>query len=356
MNPIRVALVGCGAIAQNGYLPALALVSGIRCSWLVDTQKGLAEKLAEQWGISGATDDYQSVLGSIDAAILAVPNHLHAPMTLQALARKIAVLCEKPLCRTKEEALRMVQAAHDVKVPLIVGMTLRQYPGLQHIQSKFPWATLGEVREVRASFGFPLDWPLASPYLFDREKVGGGVLIAEAIHLIDALFWMLSLVSASVEEYWDDGETGVESEARGRLALRLPHGRGQVPCFLEASRVRRLANRIEVVGEKASLVIPLSITDTPQIHEAGNIRPALDFLGRAPSGTQCFATQLECFVSRIRGEQADCADGQSQVRVLELIESCYALRKPLVYAWQAYRPWGEDREAVQPIGNIGSPR
>lgn len=341
MNPIRIALIGCGAIAQNGYLPALALVPELRCCGLVDVQRGLAEGLAQRWGIPKATDEYRAVLGDVEAVILAVPNHLHAPMAMEAFGLQKAVLCEKPVGRTTEEVRTMVDAARRAGVPLVAGMTLRQYPGLRQVQRKFPWEALGRVREIRASFGYPLAWPLSSPYLFDREKVGGGVLLAEAIHLVDALFWILSLAEVSVEEYWDDGETGVESEAKARLSCRLPRGMGQARCLLEASRVRQLANNIQVVGEKASLLMPLSSTIPPEIHEGGNVRPALERPVAHLSGTQCFVEQLKTFAARIRGMDADCADGESQIRVLALIESCYAARKPLTFPWQEYRPWPE---------------
>ena len=85
MNPVSVALIGCGAIAQNGYLPALSLVDEVRCLWLIDAQRGLAQGLANRWKIPHAGEDFGVVLerGDVEAVILAVPNHLHCSMTLE---------------------------------------------------------------------------------------------------------------------------------------------------------------------------------------------------------------------------------------------------------------------------------
>lgn len=339
MDPIRIALIGCGAIAQNGYLPALPFVPEVRCEWLVEYKKGLAEIHAQRWGIPHVTEDYGLALEGVEAVILTVPNDLHAPMTLEALRRKRAVLCEKPLGISKQEAIEMVDSSRRAGVALVAGMTMRQFPGLQAIRHRFPWAALGGIREIRASFGFPLDWPLATPYLFERKRVGGGVLIAEAIHLVDALFWVLCANRISVENYVDDGESGVESEGRARLRVELPDGRGTVGCTVEVSRVRRLGNCIEVVGDRAMLRIPLSPIDLPLLQTDDTVRAAVD-TGEIPQNRPpVFVQQLKSFAAKVRGGDGECADGESQIRVLELIEACYRLRTPLWFPWQNYRRW-----------------
>ena len=350
MDRIRIALVGCGAVAQNGYLPALSLVPEVCCVGLVDVQKESAEALAGQWGIPKATNDYSAILEEVDAVLLAVPNHLHAPMTLEALGRKRAVMCEKPLGRTKKEVQSMVDAALRAGVPLVAGMTFRQYPPLQQIRRRFPWELLGRVNKVVASFGYPLEWPLESAYLFDRAKVGGGVLLAEAVHMVDALFWVLSLTDASVAEYWDDGESGVEAEARAHLWLQLPAQQERVPCELQASRVRRLDNNLQVIGEKATLVIPLSSTDVSELHDERGVSYVLERPSAPQNGALPFAMQLKKFAERIQGLQSDCADGNSQIRVLELIESCYASRKSLNFPWEVHQRWPKENS-----GSMGEP-
>ena len=73
----------------------------------------MAQRLAKTWKIPGATDDWKRVLPDVDGIVLAVPNHLHHPMTVEALRRRKAVLCEKPLGRTAEEVRQMVAAASE---------------------------------------------------------------------------------------------------------------------------------------------------------------------------------------------------------------------------------------------------
>ena len=222
MKPLELALVGCGAIAQAGYLPALARVPEARCLWLVDLRRPLAKRLARRWRIPHVATDLGAVLDRVEAVILAVPNHLHAPMGLLALERGRAVLCEKPLGRTAAEVRGMVAASRKAGAALAAGMIFRQYPGLQAIRGARVQDMLGRVREIRARYGTPLDWPLMSPDFFAREQAGGGALLDLGVHVLDALLWLFSPQGASVLEYEDDGESRVEAEARARLGLLPP--------------------------------------------------------------------------------------------------------------------------------------
>jgi len=339
IRPVPIAIVGCGAISQRGYLPALQHVAEVQCLWLVDANRPLAESLARQFGIPMATDDYSRALEQVEAVILAVPNHLHAQMALAALKRKRAVLCEKPIGRTAREVQEMVAASESTGVPLVAAMIFRQYGGLQQIHSSFPWHTLGTIREIRASYGCRLDWPVSNPAFFDQDTTGGGVLLDLGVHLVDSLFWILSVHEVSVTAYYDDGESGMESEVKASMTVRMPGVPDSIPCFLEVSRLRRLKNCIQVMGSIATLHVPLSSTDVPRIENAADLRPALPKTAPTRSETDCFAEQIRAFCRKVRGLDATCVTADSQVFVHKTIASCYAIRKPLAFSWQKYEPW-----------------
>src|SRR5690349_7757754 len=74
--------------------------------------KGLMEQVGGAWG-----SDWRRAVErkDVDAIIVCTPPHLHAEMTIAALLAGKHVLCEKPLCRTLEEAEAMVAAARAVK-------------------------------------------------------------------------------------------------------------------------------------------------------------------------------------------------------------------------------------------------
>ncbi|MDA2934463.1 Gfo/Idh/MocA family oxidoreductase [Acidobacteria bacterium AH-259-D05] len=337
---LDMALVGCGAISQTGYLPALSSLSEVRCRCLVDANKSLADKLAKRWSIPESTNDLEFALERVDAVILAVPNHLHAPLSLAALARGKGVLCEKPLARTSDEVHQMVEAARQAGVPLAAAMILRQYSSLRYLQHFFPWEDLGEVREIRGCYGIPLNWPVSNLNLFDPEKSGGGVLIDVGVHLLDALFWTLSIENVEVLEYADDNAGGVEAEARGRLLIKLPSAAEAVPCAFEVSRLTRLSNCLDILGEKASLRVPLLPGEMSVIFEAEGSSRVLKSGEEHVTWKDCFGEQIRSFSALLRGEASTLATGESQIPVLETVEACYARRTPFRLPWQEYVLWG----------------
>ena len=341
MTPVEFALVGCGGIAENGYLPALSLVDEARCVALVDVRRAHAERLARRWGIATATDRFPEALEAAEAVVLAVPNHLHVPLSLEALERGRAVLCEKPLGRNVAEVERLVDAARRAGAPLVAGLQIRQYPTLRALREALPWDRLGPIREARASYGFTMNWPAATAHAFDRAKAGGGVLLDQGVHLLDAVCWVLSLSKVAVRDYADDGASGMEAEAHGVLEADLPEGRGRIALAFELSRLVRLPNGVELRGERATLRIPLSDQRPPILEEDGVERPALGAPPASRAPAQSFADQLTAFARRVRGLPSNAADGTSQLEVLGLIDACYRMRRPLTRPWRDYAPWPE---------------
>ena len=65
------------------------------------------------------------MLPHVDAITVAVPNHLHAPMCLQAIEARKPVLVEKPLCIRKSELAELESAFENLDVPVRLGFRLR---------------------------------------------------------------------------------------------------------------------------------------------------------------------------------------------------------------------------------------
>lgn len=104
-NAPRIALIGCGAIADIYHLPALAKHQEVLDKVvLVDTSVERLSGLSAKYGIHNTTQDYHSILNEVDGVIIAVPHHLHHRISMDFLAAGVPVLCEKPLAELPSEA------------------------------------------------------------------------------------------------------------------------------------------------------------------------------------------------------------------------------------------------------------
>src|SRR4051812_45355754 len=91
-TPIRVAIVGCGAVTKSNLLPVIAGHDQISLTALVDRDAARAQSLADSYGVSRVLTDLAALdAKDVDAVVLATPPAHHAPATLDLTSRGIHV-------------------------------------------------------------------------------------------------------------------------------------------------------------------------------------------------------------------------------------------------------------------------
>lgn len=112
MKPIRLGVVGCGAIAQIQHLPNLAtLPDEFTVTCLCDASRSLAEAVAARFHVPRAVSDYRELLASDVEAVLLCHTDPKTEVALAALAAGKHLLIEKPVCWSLEEADALIEAA-----------------------------------------------------------------------------------------------------------------------------------------------------------------------------------------------------------------------------------------------------
>jgi predicted dehydrogenase len=114
-----VGVVGVGALGQH-HARHLAAAHGAHLVGVFDTDRLRAEEVAQSCA-TRAFGDLDELLGRVEAVTIAVPTPMHAAVGCQALERGVAVLMEKPLAGSLEDADRLLQAAEASGMPLQVG-------------------------------------------------------------------------------------------------------------------------------------------------------------------------------------------------------------------------------------------
>lgn len=326
----RIAIVGCGAVVEQQYLPALGLCAGVSCEALVDPDLARVRPLASRYGVPNAVASLDGVPATVHGIVVAVPNELHVKVVVEAFDRGFHVLCEKPLGRNVAEVEAMVASAGRNQRGFFAAMVCRRYPAVRETVMFRLGELVGPIQGVDASYGIPLDWPVKSPSFYDKARAGGGALLDGGAHMVDALLHVLGNPSFDVISYVDDADSGVDAEAEGRVVFSLPHGR--VEGTLRASRLRRLPNMLSLRGSVGSLQVPLSPIEPALLDIGSGSWPVTGHIGGI---LPCFAEQLEDFGRALRQETHELPTGSSQLDSIGLIEQLYRCRQPLSFAWDA---------------------
>jgi glucose-fructose oxidoreductase len=125
---LRIAVVGQGHFAQAAVLPAIAQLDDVELAALVSGSRHKLEELGDEYNVHALCDydDLDALLasGSIDVVFIAVPNDLHAEITLIAARHGVHVLCEKPMAPTEAECMQMIRACEQRHVKLMIAYRL----------------------------------------------------------------------------------------------------------------------------------------------------------------------------------------------------------------------------------------
>jgi predicted dehydrogenase len=334
---LKLAVVGCGAVAQIHHLPAIAATPSVLLVALVDRELPRARELAARWGVPRAVAEVGEVGSEIDAAIVALPNHLHEPVASALLRRGVHVLVEKPMAPTAAACDAMIESAAVGGATLAVGLEFRFFPSTELVRELLAAGVVGELRGFELRQGVVPRWPFASDFVLRKEAAGGGVLADFGVHVLDLLLcWLGDWREVDCR---DDARGGLESDAE----LRLTMANG-LAGTVEVSRTRNLRNTCRLVGTRGELEVgvwdpdpevSLRLGGGAALRLAGRARPAaagsdagagLDFAG-------AFRLQLADFVAAVREGRPPRVPGSEGRRAVALVEACYAHRAPLALPW-----------------------
>jgi predicted dehydrogenase len=189
----RLGFVGLGWIGLM-RLDAVVGAGLAEAAALCEPAAGRLEEVAGQHPGAAAFADLEEMLARagdlrLDGVVIATPNALHAPQTLAALDRGLAVFCQKPLALSAGEAREMAAAARRADRLLGVDYSYRFTDGARALKGLIERGELGRVFSVDTVFhnAYGPD----KPWCWDPRLAGGGALMDLGVHLIDLALWFL---------------------------------------------------------------------------------------------------------------------------------------------------------------------
>lgn len=259
---MKLAILGTGKIVDE-VLPVLKEINGIELSAILSTPQSLekAQKLAEIYGISQASSDYDSILANpdVDTVYVALPNHLHYDYAKKALLAGKHVICEKPFTLTLMEFEDLVKIAEQNNRILLEAIT-NQYLG-NFAAIKGNLTKLGDIKIVECNYS-----QYSSRYdafkrgeiapAFDPEKGGGALrdLNIYNIHLVIGLFGKPEKV-----QYLANMERGVDTSG----ILIMDYGHFKAACIGAKDCAAEIKSTIQ--GNKGSIAIIGATNTLPEL-------------------------------------------------------------------------------------------
>ncbi|YCK39227.1 Gfo/Idh/MocA family protein [Actinomadura sp. ATCC 39365] len=248
MRDFTWGIAATGGIART-VGAAIVAEPGMRVAAVGSRSPLRARALADELGAESAYGSYEALCAdpALDAIYVATPHAQHLEVAEAAIAAGKSVLCEKPLAADVADAERMVALARAAGVFLMEAMWMRFNPLIQQVAAD---PRFGEIRSVRASFGFAL--PYDPAHRLWAPELGGGALLDLGIYPF-GLAQLLLGMPAELRMAGSLAPSGVDAEAGGLLLY--PDGRR---ALVDVSLLAHHANDASVVGTsmRADILAP----------------------------------------------------------------------------------------------------
>jgi predicted dehydrogenase len=190
---IRIGIVGAG-FARSTQIPGFKAVPDARVVAIASAHRERAEQVARECDIPHVEDDWRALIArdDLDLVSIVTPVVTHCEMTLAALERGRAVLCEKPMAMNADEARRMTDKARAAGVLALIDHELRFLAGRVKMRELVRSGTIGKVRHAKLTFRSDSRADVNRPWNWWSDKTqGGGTLGAIGSHVIDGFRWLL---------------------------------------------------------------------------------------------------------------------------------------------------------------------
>lgn len=231
-EPVRFGFIGAGEIAARTAI-GVAEAGNARLAWVMDANPALAEDLATRYE-ARRTDSAATLVmqPDVDAVYIAVPHFLHADMAEAAARAGKHVLLEKPMGTSLADPDRAIAACRAAGVTLGVPFIFRYNPAIQRAREWVAEGLIGKIQGTRITV--LADKPESywqggysgrsrSDWRVSKAKAGGGIMVMNCVHDLDALYFITGLEVERVYAEYGTYATAAEVEDLIQVVVRY-HG------------------------------------------------------------------------------------------------------------------------------------
>lgn len=333
MDKVKVGLIGTGFVAGI-HAHAFKMIPEAEVVAVASPTPGKAKAFAAKHGIPRAFEHYRDVLAidEVEMVNLCLPNDLHAEVCIAAAQAGKHVVCEKPLCRTLDQADAMIAACKKARVLLLYAEELCFAPKYVRAKTLVDEGALARaflVKQSEEHFG-PHE-----PWFWDVNRSGGGVLLDMGCHSIEYARWVfgkpaIKSVFASLGTYVHGDKTHGEDHS-----LCIVEYEGGCTGLAENSWAKQggVDDKAEIYGSggftradllRGNSLLTYSETGYGYAVEKAATTAGYTFTMYEEIWNYGFPQELAHFARCVRGQEQPVETGEDGREVLRIILAAYA--------------------------------
>lgn len=359
---MKIAIIGCGAIARNRHAPAVAANPVAELYAVCDPVKSNADTLAEKYSAK-AFYDMDALLQdpAVDAVIICTPERFHCANVTAALVAGKDVLCEKPLAMNPAEGAAILQAWQQSGRRLMVAFAQRLNEEHQLAKKLLTEGAIGRPIAFRTELAHKgveyaaIDGP--TPDFYDKRLAGvGDVMLSVGCHRVDLVRYLfdspirvVSAMTPTIDKSYADGRP-IDAADHAMILAEMENGvRGAIwISWCDYGRPERGTTIYGTDGVMRLYAGPGVVVEKRD----GSVQ---EYEG--PKDPHAWLRITDHFIAVLRGDTqpvCDGYDGQACLEAMEAIRRSNAQgRRVLVeQSEQAYQPTGTESNTMQAGDNL----
>jgi predicted dehydrogenase len=222
-DSFNIAVIGAGAIGHD-HIASFKQHPAAKVVALAEVSPERGREAADKFGIPELVTDYKKLLkrADIDVFSIALPNYLHAPVSLAALKAGKHVMLDKPMATNAVDAAKLVVEAKKQKVVLMVGQNQRFIPEVQTARQLIDKGILGDVYHAKTAWCRRAGIPRIGSWFTQKQFAGGGGTYDIGVHALDRCLYLMGefdAVAVSGQTYAQFGPRGQGSGTWGKSEI-----------------------------------------------------------------------------------------------------------------------------------------
>ncbi len=313
-KPIRFGLIGAGGIAQT-YAQVFQTLEDAQLAAVADVRADAARAMAESSSCPWF-DSHEALAdkGAVDAVLVCTPPSTHVAICEHFLAKKVPVLCEKPLAMDSAGARSLVNLAEKNGTLFTMASKFRYTEDVVRAKSIVASGILGEIVLFENAFTSRVD--MTNRWNSKAPLSGGGVLIDNGTHSVDIVRYFLGPVS-EVMAVEGKRVQGLQVEDTARIFVKSASGvMGSID--LSWSLHKEIDSYIDVYGSHGTVRVGWKQSKYRQASS-----PDWVVFGNGYNKVQAMGSQIRNFAKALLGEEKLLITGTDAIASVEVIEAAY---------------------------------